>query len=837
MTMGDSKLDVEVAYLSAGANRQTGVADWNQDGTLAFGADSNICLWKPTDSEDRGVITLLSGHSETVKAVKFLSHDPVSSISYLVSGSDDKCLKLWALNLNKGTFSCVQTVQEHTAAVNCIATLPPSQDSPSRCFFASGAADATIKIWELCSYTITLVQTIKTSPKFFPLAVALNPLGSNQDSYVLAVAGTRDIIQIFAIEPSTPETEFTLKATLTGHEGWIRSLDFAHETDSPTSDILLASASQDKYIRLWRLHQGSSLPSAPAAGSDPSLGAYLPGKSPSNKAHRFKSGAEDYSVTFEALLLGHDDWIYTAKWHRSSDKLKLLSASADNSLSVWEAEPSSGIWITSARLGEISREKGATTATGSIGGFWTGLWAPDGKSVVTLGRTGSWRRWERQENDYWVPGLAVSGHTRAVTGLAWARDGAYLLSTSSDQTTRQHAECVVGEGGKRQRTTWHEMSRPQIHGYDLNCIDSLPNNSFVSGADEKLMRVFSAPKAVVRLVSRLTGRDTSEAALEALPAEAADIPVLGLSNKAVVDGGDDINPNPDQATDAETAPPPKTTSQLDSHPTRPPLEDLLSRATLWPETEKLYGHGYELSCLAASHSGKLIASACRASSVNHAVVRLFETERWTEVRPPLAAHTLTATRVRFSEDDSMILSVGRDRQWVVWDRRKKEEDGEGEEGYELLQNDVKGHSRMILDAAWAPNLEGGPRVFATAGRDKQVKIWVRRGEEGKFVLGKAVAFEGPVTAVDFLGQRGGNGGLVLAVGTEGGKIALVRLAVAEDGVEVRSLETVGDELCLPKAVLQLAWRPVEAEGEPDGACDLAVAGEDSSLRIYKVKGL
>lgn len=46
--MGDPKLGVEIGYLSAGANRQTGVADWNQDGTLAFGANSNICLWRPT---------------------------------------------------------------------------------------------------------------------------------------------------------------------------------------------------------------------------------------------------------------------------------------------------------------------------------------------------------------------------------------------------------------------------------------------------------------------------------------------------------------------------------------------------------------------------------------------------------------------------------------------------------------------------------------------------------------------------------------------------------------------------------------------------------------------
>ena len=40
--------DTEVEYLSIGANRQTAIADWHQDGTLAFGADWNICLWRPT---------------------------------------------------------------------------------------------------------------------------------------------------------------------------------------------------------------------------------------------------------------------------------------------------------------------------------------------------------------------------------------------------------------------------------------------------------------------------------------------------------------------------------------------------------------------------------------------------------------------------------------------------------------------------------------------------------------------------------------------------------------------------------------------------------------------
>lgn len=40
-----------------------------------------------------------------------------------------------------------------------------------------------------------------------------------------------------------------------------------------------------------------------------------------------------------------------------------------------------------------------------------------------------------------------------------------------------------------------------------------------------------------------------------------------------------------------------------------------------------------------------------------------------------------------------------------------------------------------------------------------------------------------------------------------------------------------DRLILPKTVLQLAWRPVNKD-EKESKYELAVAGEDSSLRLY-----
>ncbi|KAK1835421.1 WD40-repeat-containing domain protein [Podospora conica] len=801
---------VTTRYLSAGANRYSAAADWGDEGTVAFGSDSNVCFWNPVDT--RGVTHIISGHTAHVRAVKFLPKLADDKVSYLVTGGDDLTLRIWASDSESGAVTCLETLEGHTSPINCIAALrTPQTGDDKRRIFASGAADATVKIWSFeAGGQVTLLQTIKTTKGYLPLAIALSPLDDDGKAIIMAVAGTTSTVQIFtaAAAPDNSATglEFSLQATLSGHENWVRSLDFIREKpDAAGSDLLLASASQDKYIRIWRVHQGTALSALSAAGVDMAVGSLMPG----NKIHKLSAAGQKYCVMFEALLLGHDDWIYSAKWARSASsdaRLQLLSASADNSLSIWESDADSGIWITVARLGEISREKGATTATGSIGGFWTGLWSPTASTVVTLGRTGSWRRWDLDPaTDAWRQALAISGHTRAVTGLSWARDGSYLLSTSSDQTTRLHAEWTA-------TNTWHELARPQIHGYDLNCIDTLGPSSFVSGADEKLLRVFTTPQSVAHLLSRLTPVPLPTNA-STLP-DAANMPVLGLSNKAI----DVAGPTPD---DNETPAPPSTLDVVSDHP---PYEESLSRHTLFPETEKLYGHGYEISCLAATSDGALVASACRATSLNHAVIRLFETARWTEVKPPLAAHALTVARLRFGgEGDRYLLSVGRDRQWVVWERTGGEEGG-----YTLLQAEAKGHSRMILDAAWA---EGG-RVFATAGRDKMVKVWVRREEGGKFVLGLAVAQEHAVTALDFA-AGGEEGRMVLAVGTEAGRLVVLVLKMSGEGeVVVEETVEVPRELWLPRAVMQLAWRPTRAEGGKGR--ELAVAGEDGSLRIYDV---
>ncbi|GAB7365470.1 hypothetical protein MBLNU230_g6543t1 [Neophaeotheca triangularis] len=790
--------EVELELIAVGGNRHPSAADW-VDGLLAFGAGNSIALWNPDHTN--GIFALLKGHTDAVNAVRVYEK---GDIRCLISGSSDKTIRMWRRIEGQASFKEQQTLTGHEASINGIAILPEHD------LFATASADGTVKLWRFAGDQVELAQTISLKPRYIPMTVALASLPSGD--VVLAVAGTSSIIQLF----SNPEkgVDLTHQATLTGHEGWLRSLDFALEKHNAGSDLLLASASQDKYIRLWRLKPSEREKASDSGSLDILAGSAK--KSLSNKAQRVGSQASQYTVTFEALLIGHEDWIYTARWgprQSPSEPLILMSASADNSVSMWSADEASGLWVCDTRLGEISAQKGSTTATGSTGGFWIGLWSPDGRSVVSLGRTGSWRRWTYdQPSDMWMQQLGIGGHTKDVQSVAWAPDGSYLLSTGLDQTTRLLAEW------KRDSTrSWHEFARPQIHGYDLNCIDTLTSNQFVSGADEKLLRVFNKPKAMDSLLAKLSG---SKPTINGDLADAASIPVLGLSNKAVAATDDDTNGVDNDENGDVASVPQKSTLDLD----HPPFEDHLARHTLWPEHEKLYGHGYEISAAATSPDGSLIATASKASTIDHAVIRLFETREWREVKPPLAAHTLTVTALAFSGDSQYLLSVGRDRQLAVFAR--SEELGLQ---YQLLVSNPKAHSRMVLDCSWAPTSIGA--VFATAGRDKNVKIW--RLEGGNLECVSTVAAAASVTAVAFALRSNGDGGSSLAYGTETGEVAVLKLS--ENGLQVVDTSVVSHEFSPAAAITELAWRPEDHQSTAEGQSRLlAIASEDCSVRMLKV---
>lgn len=289
--------------------------------------------------------------------------------------------------------------------------------------------------------------------------------------------------------------------------------------------------------------------------------------------------------------------------------------------------------------------------------------------------------------------------------------------------------------------------------------------------------------------------------------DAANVPALGLSNKATTSDAPPagpINPyDPSFTPDATTTSAAAGTSSsiLDGLP-HPPLEDHLCRHTLWPEHEKLYGHGYEISALAASPDSRTIATAAKASTAEHAVIRLFETHGWGERKPSLPAHALTVTALSFSDDSRRLLSVGRDRAWAVFADRASV--------WQLVERRDKAHTRMVLGAGWAP----GGRAFATAGRDKCVKVWQHGPEAYECVC--TLKFEMPVTAVGYLGWAV-DGKTWLAVGEESGALWLYAAGV-EDAGKVELVRRLDDRFAphtpSPRTVLVARLTGCAAESPP-----------------------
>lgn len=63
-----------------------------------------------------------------------------------------------------------------------------------------------------------------------------------------------------------------------------------------------------------------------------------------------------------------------------------------------------------------------------------------------------------------------------------------------------------------------------------------------------------------------------------------------------------------------------------------------------------------------------MATACKSTTPEHALIRLYDTESFLPYGEPLAGHSLTVVRIAFNRDDRLILSVSKDRTWCLFER-------------------------------------------------------------------------------------------------------------------------------------------------------------------------
>lgn len=462
-----------------------------------------------------------------------------------------------------------------------------------------------------------------------------------------------------------------------------------------------------------------------------------------------------------------------------------------------------GVWLSS----EVVGDAGINHL-----GYYTCTWSCDGSSIAAHGYTGALHVWDRVDGSL-IPRTAGSGHMGPVVDSSWSRDGLFLLTVSEDQTARIFTESRPEPGAPGE---WCEIARPQIHGHDFSCaaMVSAPGDTskykYVSGSEEKVLRVFESPRAFLDTLMAAQGHDVALSQEEAGGALGATLPALGLSNKAVLveeDQSDKEQSGGGYDDGADLAP-----TSAPSMVTCPPLEEHLSQNTLWPETHKLYGHGNDVYCVAASPRGDCVASASRAQSVSTAGIIVWNTESWT-LSETLDGHTLTVTHLEFSPCGEFLASAGRDRKMCIFKR------GSGIEFSRACL--VKAHARIIWGLAWTPD----SKYIVTASRDSTIKVWKvnAQGIADETPVGK-MSCESSVQSVSC--QKDGDS-ILIAAGLENGHVHVYRFQERIDASEcIESVYASPARLKHAAAVRRVQWRP--------GQNKISSVGDDHSVKIWNI---
>ncbi|KAI9626581.1 hypothetical protein KEM48_010411, partial [Puccinia striiformis f. sp. tritici PST-130] len=554
-----------------------------------------------------------------------------------------------------------------------------------------------------------------------------------------------------------PNQSKHLLLALAGHTDWVRCLDFTLDPKQP-NNLLLVSGSQDNFIRIWRCDQQdiptTQRPLDPVNDSrtteDPfqtldelTQALKEEGQLTSHDTNRQTVEMKRYPIkdtrwnfVSDAILYGHESWITNVHWCiNPSGSLQLLSTSSDRSMIMWRpSEEFDNIWLNVERFGEL----GTSTNLGLFGAHYFIGPHDQAETVLASGWTRSWHRWGKEDKAVWEPQSLQRATILALPDwIGKRKNNLEVLSNPS----------------------WHEICRPQAHGHNLFGVSFIGDrrSRFVSISEEKVIRVFDMTQDFYKAI----------------------VP-LGLSNR-VEDTQKDQKEQQDPAGQQSC----------------PPFEDQLLSHTLWPEIDKIYGHPSELSAITTSHCGRIIASACHATSAQTASIRLHSADDFSPIQP------------------------GCEQRQVLDDWNKSP----SSDGFVIDQRMEKAHARVIWDACWAtiPSIN----MFVTGSRDKSVKTWIQSGQDNQvsWDVAHAIKCDQPVKSCAISTQLTQQTKMLLAVGLEDGFISLY-MSVNPSGWE----RIGGVELTCVSVTVSSNTR-ILTKGLEAGKFRLASGGEDEVVQI------
>ncbi|CAD8071421.1 unnamed protein product [Paramecium sonneborni] len=505
---------------------------------------------------------------------------------------------------------------------------------------------------------------------------------------LIALSGVDTQIHLYILE----NNQLQYKTSVRGHQRSLNHLQFNLRDEN---NLQLASASKDTYTRIWSIYKIDEV---------------------ETKIKSFRIDQQLYSFKLETILQGHIEEVSSVNW---LDENTILSGSFDYNVIIWKQDKETGLWLSVSRLGQTSGNKN------QIFGLQTSF---DKKYIVSYSLTGAIYIW-KQEKENWIEQPVITGHYAEVTDLDF-KD--YLLTCSIDQTSRIFAKWIEND-------TYHEISRPQIHGYDLNAIKQI-GNQIISGGDEKILRMFNPSPFTINQLNYLNEQNINSSIFlnQNIPSQIVTYnnrqfnefklategiqQALGLMNVQMQFEDEDDENIKGNNNDEDL--------NLEVRYGKPPNDALLAKKSLWPETNKLYGHGYAISAIAIHQN--IAASSSVAITSKAAEIIIWDTNTF-KIKQLLSCHNYTVVQLVFSKSGKYLISVSKDRCLGVF---IKQDDN----NYQLLSKSQP-CSRIIYTCSF----NNDENLIFTGSRDKKFRIY--NTLEASLPI-KEIDFPDEITAID-----------------------------------------------------------------------------------------
>ncbi|VDM96159.1 unnamed protein product [Thelazia callipaeda] len=769
------RLAIKQTFIGRGCAKRKSCLDWSKViDVVVFASFRDICFVIPNESSRcTSINQTVEAHDSSVTCLKFLYRRSNCSedVDYLLTGSARGNVRLWAVSLSEKSVVVAlisDFVNIAVGPINCCTGVVLDFISNDVIIIGYALPNSLLNVERLTvrKHPMELVQKESYgSISVKPaLIVSLAVYRASAENVLFIVGTTSNNIDLICAS-CTGALWLQKVSSVRGHSDWVCTISISEYENN----ILVATGGNESVIRIWRfdLYQNDTneVKESNTAAVVVSFNLFDP-----------ISDASHYTlhISLLSILNAHHDWICSLDWHPY--KMWLLSSSNDKTVIVWEsAETDPNLWSDRARMGSIG---------GQAVGFFGACFSSAGSTILAYTYFGGFCSWQLEKNNSWKSVATFGGHSGQVKDIAWDPTGSYLLSCSCDQTTRCYAP------------------------------------SADDATDEKIFRVFTTPRSFIRTLRIVSKFDCNQLVLDELQLAQRNvsIPALGLSNMVL--HSEDSENNEDFYNSSEY------NSSIFEEGLQ--VEEKLMESTLWPEIQKLYGHGFEVFTVASNHSGTLVATSCKASTEENAFILIWDSDQWRH-RCHIRCHKLTVVQLAFSNSESFLLSVSRDRTFAISARSSR-----NLYDWRVLltseQKYSKVHTRIIWCCSWSPD----DRYFVTGSRDKKLCIWCFDGKDIQLLLQKKYAHA--VTAVDFLPEQCNNH-YILALGFENGNIKIERWSPAESDNN-DSTSCLNHLSAHSETINTLRFRPIKGSwlngASENNMWELASASDDSSVKVHQL---